>query len=287
MIRSATCLLSLLLACVAVAPVPARAAESYDGCTGLITTLPKTIGTPGTWCLTADLSSAASSGSPILVSASNVTIDCNGHKLDGSAAGLGTTAIGISASTRYNVTVRNCTLLGFQQAVRLSGAGGGHLVEDNRVDGNTFIGINVQGAGSSVRNNQVTNTGNSSTLAPAYGIYAVTGVDVIDNTVSGVTARPGGAGVAAGLYVQSGAGASVLGNRVRDVVGDGAQRSFGVYVNATDRLIVRQNDLVGAGAGSTGIRCAATANRVRGNTISGFTTGLQACGDGGSNDIAN
>ena len=44
---------TLLLAALAA---PAHAAESYDSCTGTISTLPATLTTQGTWCLQGDLS---------------------------------------------------------------------------------------------------------------------------------------------------------------------------------------------------------------------------------------
>src|SRR5262245_20959189 len=69
--------------------LPAVAAESYDACAGFIDTVPTTISTQGVWCLRKDLATAVSNGAAISIEANNVTIDCNGFKLGGLAAGPG------------------------------------------------------------------------------------------------------------------------------------------------------------------------------------------------------
>src|SRR4249919_153681 len=71
-------------------PCSAEAAESYDSCKGYITSLPATISTPGTWCLKQNLSSLASTGSGINITAKDVTLDCNDFLLDNSVVGVGT-----------------------------------------------------------------------------------------------------------------------------------------------------------------------------------------------------
>src|SRR5687768_7170485 len=91
-------LLLLLLLSAAVSPPTARAAASYDNCTGFVTTLPATIATQGVWCLKQDLSTAITSGNAIAITANNVTLDCNGFKLGGLSAGPASTATGIGSS---------------------------------------------------------------------------------------------------------------------------------------------------------------------------------------------
>src|SRR6185369_16529682 len=75
-------------------PRLASAAESYDNCTGFITSLPAVVTTQGTWCLKQDLATAITSGNAITINTGNVTIDCNDFKLGGMSAGLATQAIG-------------------------------------------------------------------------------------------------------------------------------------------------------------------------------------------------
>src|SRR5688572_10806481 len=113
-------LIGLLLAIAAL--TPAHAAESYDNCTGTITSLPVTISTQGTWCLTQNLSTAITVGVAITVAANNVTIDCNDFKVGGLAGGISTNALGIAAVNALNTTIRNCGIRGFVEGVRIIGA---------------------------------------------------------------------------------------------------------------------------------------------------------------------
>src|SRR5690606_16801100 len=101
----------------------------------------------------------------------------------GLAAGNGSQADGIHASDRQNATIRRCDIRGFLHGIRLEG-GAGHLVEDNRLDNNLYIGIRVTGENNLVRRNRIYDTGGATGTVPAIGISAF--ADVIDNTVSGL-----------------------------------------------------------------------------------------------------
>ena len=279
-------LVLLVLALLFAAP-PALAAESYDNCTGFITSLPTTISTQGTWCLKQDLATAITSGAAITINTNNVTIDCNNFKLGGLAAGIGTSAYGIYAQDRVNETVRHCNIRGFYVGISFSGAaGGGHTVEDNRFDGNTRLGMIIQGDGSVVRRNRVFDTGGTTGLANAFGIYTQFSVDVLDNTVSGVVATSGSAGNATGIDTEFNSGARVAGNGVSGLVKDGAGIAYGIYNGSSDRITVRSNNVVGdASTGSIGLHCSTANGGARDNTISGFATAIETCTDSGNNSI--
>ena len=133
--------LALALLAGLAAPVTATAAESYDGCSYTITSLPATLAQQGVYCLKSDLAAPLQSGAAITVAANNITIDCNGFKLGNLAAPPSTTAIGIHAEARQNTTVRGCNLRGYHTAISLTGAG--HRVHDNRIDGSHRQGIFV------------------------------------------------------------------------------------------------------------------------------------------------
>src|SRR5205823_10248096 len=109
------------LAAFAGASGPAAAAESYDSCFGFVDALPATITTQGTWCLRQNLDTSATSGNVIEIQNNNVTIDCNGFRLRGSGGGASTTAVGILASGRVNITIRHCTIRGFQIGIQVNG----------------------------------------------------------------------------------------------------------------------------------------------------------------------
>ena len=284
---------SLLLAtgllAAAMVPSAALAAQSYDNCTGFIDSLPATITTQGTWCLRHDLAIALTTGAAIVVATNNVTLDCNDFKVGGLAAGPGTKAVGIQAQERLNVTVRHCNVRGFYNGVQLQNtADGGHLLEDNRFDANTYIGISVAGDGSVLRGNAVRDTGGSTaTLGSAFGIVANGSVDLRDNTVSGVVPTPNASGVAIayGIYTYQNLDASISGNTVRNLVSAGAGVGRGIYNVASGRLSLVDNRVVGGGNG-TGLSCTNANGRAKRNAVSGFTTAVLSCGDAGGNDVS-
>jgi len=275
-------LFQVLLAGACIAP-QAHAAESYDNCVGFIDSLPATVGTQGTWCLRKDLSTAMASGNAIEVAASNVTIDCNHFKVGGLAAGIGTAATGVYADHRINVTVRNCAIRGFRVGIRLVG-GAGHLVEDNRLDQTTWMGLDVSGDNNRVQRNRVYDTGGSS-FGSAWGMN-LANADVIDNTVAGVIAA-GSSHNAIGISLE-GWGNQVRGNQVRDLVpgGSGVTRglvnNFGT-ANFAGNVVTATTTVAGVGiATKTGLPKAVC----RDNTVIGFATGISAdCLDGGGNAV--
>ena len=277
----------LLLASLLTGPTPARAAQSYHNCSGFIDTIPATITTQGTWCLRQDLTTAITSGDAITIATNNVTIDCNDFKVGGLQAGVGTNAVGIYAFNRLNATVRHCGIRGFYLGIELTGAGsGGHLVEDNRFDGNTRIGLAVTGDGSLVQRNRVNTTGGS-TFTPgiAYGIYTLYGVDILDNSVDGVApAANGGNGTAYGIDTDINLSGSLVANRVRGLAPLGTGFGYAIYNTNSGRISLERNHV--SGPGTNGMRCNNTSQgRAKNNIIGGFTTGLTGCVDAGGNDI--
>jgi parallel beta-helix repeat protein len=280
------CALLLIPALLSTAPA-AHAAESYDNCTGFITSLPTVITTPGTWCMKQDLSTALSSGHAIEIQTNNVTVDCNDFKLGGLAAGLGTTEIGIFANNRVNLNVRRCNVRGFYVGVGFTASttssGGGYLVEDNRFDNNTSGGIAVTGDGSVIRHNRVFDTGGATFGTDANGIAAIGSVDILDNIVAGVVATSGSGGYAYGVNTYLNSGASIDGNRVRGLVKDGAGIEFGIYSNG-GQVALHGNEVVGtASPGGFGLACSNGSHAAKDNIVFHFDTAIDTCTDGGGN----
>jgi hypothetical protein len=267
----------LCLASLVASPRSARAAESYDNCTNFITTLPTTINAAGTWCLNQDLSTSMTSGTAIVVSADNATLDCNDFKLDDSTAGVNTAANGIGTSGNFNnITVRHCSIRGF--FVGLTVTGSGHVIEDNRMDGNTGIAMDVEGDGSVVRRNRIFDTGGSITNGVARAISSFFNVDVIDNTISGVVAGNGTNQDAVGIRTSNNVSGSIRGNRIRGLVKNGSGQAIGILNFLSDRIAIRNNDLVGdASVGSFALTCTNGNGRARDNVISGFATAFSGC----------
>jgi len=281
------CALMLFTLGLSVSPRTVLAAEDYGNCTGFITTVPTVITTQGTWCLKQDVATSISTGAAITINTNNVTLNCNNFKLGGLAAGLGTQADGISANSRSNLTVRKCNIRGFYRGVFFVGATGGHTIEDNRFDGNTYAGLVLEGNGSMVQRNRVFDTGGTTQVPQdAYGIIADFSVDLLDNTVSNVVATSGDGGSAFGIYTTSNLSGRIIGNGVRGVLKDGGGTISGIYNAASDRVSLRNNDLVGdAGTGSVGLFCNGSNGRSRDNMISGFASAAIGCNDSGGNAV--
>ena len=279
MIRSLS-VLALLLGASVFAPARAEVNE----CTN-ITSLPAVITTQGVYCLKQNLETNISSGAAITINTNNVTIDCNDWKIGGLQAGVSTNAVGITATARVNVTIRHCGVRGFQTGINLIGANGaGHLIEDNRVDLNTAVGVLVQGDGSIVRRNRVVDTGGrpNSGVSTAF-VIAGSGAVASDNIINGLTvvgAAGNGMVIAFDIY---GSGHEFRQNVISGLsaIGTGAARGFwgsgfGSY---------RDNTVIGPGAGPA-LDGVGSGSMCSGNRINGFTSSIVNCADAGGN-LAN
>jgi parallel beta-helix repeat protein len=277
--------LLLALSGLAVAPRPALAAASYDTCDLFVTSLPAVLSVPGTYCFDGDLSTAITSGAAVRINSDDVVLDCNDFRLDGLGGGDATLAYGVYANARSNAIVRNCSVRGFYYGILLAG-GSGHLVEGNRLDNNTYVGVRVDGAYSEVRGNRIADTGGSTAAAAAFGIVTNGSLDILDNTVAGVVARGGGNGGAYGVYTAGNLGGSIGGNSVGQLFKDGTGQPFGIYNATSDRIVMRHNDVLGVGTGGLALRCHNANGSARDNTILGFAAGYGGCSNDGGNVFA-
>lgn len=250
--RSTAARIPRALACfgVALLPLPGAARAETTLCTE-IASVPVVITTQGAYCLRKHLSTGQGSGAAITVQTNNVTIDCNGYKLGGQAAGAGSTASGISALGRLNITVRNCSIRGFNRGISLRGVpGGGHQVIDNRLDFNLHYGIDVAGTGNLVQRNRVIGTGGKPDTQSGFGIFAE--ADVLDNTVEGVS--PSAADAWPTGIVVSGAGSVARGNRVSGLVRKGTGLAMGIHVSGRSITVAENTVSAATTTGGYGIR---------------------------------
>ena len=251
-----------------------------------IGSLPAALDTQGIYCLTHDLSTNLASGTAISVGVNNVTIDCNGFKIGGLPAGATTRAIGIDVQSRQNVTVRNCAVRGFFIGIQLQD-GGAHVVEDNRLEANTYVAIGSYDThGDILRRNHVTDTGGNLPLAlwpygAAFGIAATgaSGVVVDDNVVATVSAGP--TTTASGIAVFDSDG-FVRDNLVSGIVTEPGVMRYGINANVSS-LVIRDNSVSDTWApghaifGTVNSYCADNHRR-------GFSTSsIHLCEDGGGN----
>ena len=258
-----------------LAGIGPASAETYDTCAGFIDSLPATIGTQGTWCLRHDVSTNIASGFAIEITTNNVTIDCNGFKIGGLAAGPASLTYGIYSHSQQNITVRNCTVRGFYYGAYLFG--NSMLVEDNRFDNNLWKGIGTFGEANRVLRNQVVDTGGGNGVASAIAIHAA--ADVIGNSIYNVFGDDAIANTSAtGIDIYTGRGRLVRENNIGGLLttGTGVARAIRVE-NATATVIDRNNmSRTGALAGN-GIVVEGTNAFCNDNTIYNFATPLTGC----------
>jgi hypothetical protein len=193
-----------------------------------INSLPAVISSQGVYCLTGNLATNTSSGSAIEITANNVTLDLNGWKVGGQAAGTTTRAYGIN-SLADNVTIKNGIVRGFYDGIYLAGRGA--VVEDMLIDQNTHLGIWVNSYGAVVRRNQIVDTGGSTYYIPtsASGIIANNvGASIEDNVISGLTST--GSGQEIGIYMDNSKNSTVRHNIITDdAKPTGGGQSIGIY----------------------------------------------------------
>jgi parallel beta-helix repeat protein len=261
---------AVLAVCSAIT-VPVHAETTI--CT-VIASVPATISAPGIYCLKSDLMTSIASGVAITIDSNFVTLDLNGWRLGGGAAGLGTSAYGIRVIDRRGVTVRNGSVKGFYCGVAFesSGVSTANLVEDIRADGNTQMGIYMGSSYSVVRNNQVSNTGGISIdgFGDAWGIRSAgTGNQILNNVVSSTVATK--AGAAAYGIESAGAKAVIAGNSIADM------RSTSDWVEgirAGIGNVIVDNKVFGAiGFAELGIH-ALGENIVQRNRVAGYIYGM-------------
>ena len=256
-------------------------AETFHTCGTIIASLPTVISTQGVYCLSHDLTTAISSGNAIAIQTNNVTIDCNGYKIGGLAAGNTSNAVGIYASdTRLNLTVRNCGIRGFEWGIDFEG-GSGHLIEDNRLDNSLYVGMYVQGDNNTIRRNRIYDTGGY--IAAASATALVVQADVIDNTISGVFAI--GANPNLGGIELQGPNTVASGNRVSGLAVTGSGQAFGIYAE-NDSISIRDNFVSAStvAINGTGILGGGVTDTIcSGNHVYKFSSAINVCKDGGNN----
>ena len=179
------------------------------GCT-VVGPLPTTIDNPGIYCLKSHRTiNTPLTFAAITINANNVVLDLNGFRLRGRGA-PDSHDIGILCDNCSNVTVKNGTIQGFDTGIRLgaslSPTPSVNLIEDIRAFRNTRLGIAAVGHGVFVRNNHVVETGGTTVGPEAIGINVQgTGIRVLNNDIVSVR-QPNGVG--RGIDIITGSGFS-------------------------------------------------------------------------------
>src|SRR5262249_37914110 len=106
---------------------------------------PYKITQPGSYKLSGNLTVAPASVDGIDISTDNVTLDLNGFTITGAGIGCGLVQCNGIFSPNNNITLKNGTITGFFDGVRL--LGGGHSVADIKAITNAEFGMLIGAAG--------------------------------------------------------------------------------------------------------------------------------------------
>lgn len=205
--------LRLLLAALILSSTAAGAATPK-----VIAKLPYKITKPGTYVLSKTFNYLGPTHA-IEVQADDVTVDLRGNLLNYAGTdGATTTAAGVFADSRKNVTVRNGTIRGFFRAVYLENHinSARHVVEDIVAEKCRLLGLQVKGPDMIVRRNRVIGLGSTTVGGPSRW----------------------------GIFIQ-GERATVTDNVVLDVAPDGAiTKAYSLYfIGSTSSLVQRNSAL--------------------------------------------
>lgn len=238
------------------------------------------------------MATAITNGNAITINANNVTLDLNGFKLDGQAAGAKTLTNGIYSLNHKDVTLKNGTIRGFLYGVLLSDSSpghtgsGNHMIENLRVEGNMAVGLSASGRGNVLRNNQVTDTGGSAYTEDYNGAYGIAvsgpGAHVLNNDIVGAAVPA--AGWASGVMASDATGVVIENNRISDLKTATGGSIRAIHVMQSIGGTIRSNAINNAAPAenSNGIYLFASNNlNVRDNSISNMATGINFSGSTG------
>jgi hypothetical protein len=218
-------------AALATGLLAALPASAQTVCTDYISTLPVIVTSSGTYCLTQSINSNVETGAAVTVSAgSSVVIDLRGFTINNLLAGTDNTAVGIAASNKQGIIVRNGRLTFFHDGIALTGTTGsrGHLVENVEVQFVENNGIRVAGTGIRVRNCTVRRVG--SATSNGRGISVDGEGNVIEGNLVSDFVSQFGQGIEA-----SGLNHLIVGNRVT------ALKHIGLYLINSPTTKYRDN----------------------------------------------
>lgn len=236
-------------------PLTALAEDGGSYCGYTVNSLPFTIYTPGTYCLTNNITVPSGSYGLILGTDGGVVIDMSGHTIT-CAGGPGSTTKGVSAYSRSNWAIKNGRIRNCFYAidatstsyndVKNNALSASHnvLIENMNFEGNYFRSIRLDSIGSVVQNNRVSNTTGTTFYPNAYvmGIETYGASNLIDNNV--VTNTNGmGTGEGVAISVSDYGYGTVIRNNTISNYSKTQTTDYGIWVGGDSKVQVYNNSL--------------------------------------------
>ncbi len=269
--------LLLFLAVVMVGLTSRLAAETTE-CIE-ITSAPVVISAQGVYCLKSNLGGfTQTSGNIIDIQVNNVTIDLNGFKIGGNAAGESTGAIGIYAENRINIVIRNGTIRGFGTGIYLNETiadkSSGHLLEDLIVEDNKIYGVRLEGKNFTVRNNRFVKTGGDAAGSRyAISVHNSRNFRIVGNHIADTNSG----GDAFGIRISASSIVEIANNAIFDTNGTNSDKAISLFNG--DRFFILNNKILNQTSGTVGIdkNVLGSAQFCIGNVIAGFSSRMTNC----------
>jgi parallel beta-helix repeat protein len=206
-------------------------------------------------------------GDGLVVGDDNITVDLNGHRVDGVGLGAGVRNPGFAF-----VTVRNGTIQEFDQGVLLGAGTQINVVEDLTAQDNQVAGVELTGAGSGnqVRDNTLLGNSTAVLLDGSSG-----------NTVSSNTASGGGN---MGIVLVAASGNALLTNTVAGTGDGGIEVSQASHTNRIEgNVVISTGDAGIALSDSDGNQL--LSNTSSGNSDAGISLSAANGGEVSGNDV--
>ncbi len=222
---------------------------------GSATAIPgcQVINTPGTYTLNSDISGVDPSGtSCVTITASNVTLDCQGHTITVTDVNAITIGAPTTSPQLQNVQINNCSLsvTGIPGKHGISMYGSNHSIACNggTITNTASSGYGIQLSGATVAENANANTIDGCNITTnSYGIrFSVTPQSSLTNNVIRYTHIT--SGTFQGIFFVSTAFAQRIQNTLIENV-TVTNLNYGVYAmgNYTVNTLLRNNDFSGVG----------------------------------------
>jgi hypothetical protein len=238
--RKSLCTLFATLAC-------SNVLAADPACTP-ITAVPAVITAPGSYCVIGHLVTSQASGAAIEIQADDVVLDMTQGGVDGSAGGPDSTAAGIYALDRNNITIMGGSIMFFAYGILLENSAPdfsntrGHRVSDMLVDVSRRVGIEVRGVDTVLTRNLVSSTGTGGDGSIAAILAWGAGAVVFQNNIVSNETRVAQASATA-IQVYGSAGCDVSENRIVNTSSAPGTLSVGVIVWNSVDCAVRDNEI--------------------------------------------
>jgi large repetitive protein len=200
----------------------------------------------------------------LVIGADNITLDLNGHTIDGKGLGVGVRNDGFDG-----VTIKNGTVADFDHGVQLNAGTRSNLVETVAADYNEIAGFQVSGDTNTIRNSTALFNGHGVVLVDGATGNVVLGNVVVDNSKEG-------------LRVQGSNGNRLESNQVT------GSSDGDILLTEADSNVLLRNTVEGGGDGGINVEAGSDSNRLEANTSSwNGDAGINVSESHGNELIAN